>query len=130
MFLKKLIKNHIEALKFFLPLTPFGFHSAIAFSKKEAEIFKKLVNEPCEANAIEYIEHRKNKPAFTFTYTNQPSVWESLREKWNIINKSSRISYEMKKAIMDDLISQGLHLNNQKIIDNYNGENTGDSPVC
>ena len=82
---------------------------------------KKLVNNPCEEYAIEYIEHRKNKPTFSFTYSNHPSVWASLREKWNVINKSDRISYEMKKAIMDDLMWQGLHLNNQKIIDNYKG---------
>ena len=104
MFLRNLIKNHIVALKNFLPFTPFGFHTAISFAKKESEIFKKLVNDPCEANAIEYIEHRKNKPAFSFTYVNKPSIWESLREKWNIINKSNKISYEMKKAIMYDLI--------------------------
>ncbi|MBR1968860.1 MAG: hypothetical protein IKA17_00685 [Clostridia bacterium] len=125
MFLRNLIKNYIMALKNLSVFTPFGFHNALAFAKKEAEIFKKLVNDPCEVNAIEYIEHRKNKPAFSFTYVNQPSVWESLREKWNIINKSNRISYEMKKTIMDDLIGQGLHLNNQKIIDNY----TEDSSV-
>ena len=123
MLLKNLIKNHILALKNLSIFTPFGFHSAMSFAKKEAEIFKKLVNDPCEENAIEYIEHRKNKPTFSFTYVNRPSVWASLREKWKIINKSDRISYEMKKAIMDDLIWQGLHLNNQKIIDNYKGDN-------
>ena len=118
MFLKDLIKRYILVLKAF---SPFGFHSALSFSRKEGEIFKKLVNNPCEEYAIEYIEHRKNKPAFSFTFSNHPSVRASLREKWNIINKSDRISYEMKKAIMDDLMWQGLHLNNQKIIDNYKG---------
>ena len=122
MFLKNLIKNHIMALKNYHIFTPFGFHSALSFAKKETEIFKKLVNDPCEKNAIEYIEHRRNKPAFSLTFVNNPSVWASLREKWSIINKSDRISYEMKKAIMDDLIWQGLHLNNQKIIDNYKGD--------
>ena len=121
MFLKDLIKSYMSGLKSILAFSPFGFHSAMSFARKQNEIFKKLVNNPCEEYAIEYIEHRKNKPAFSFTYSNHPSVWASLREKWNVINKSDRISYEMKKAIMDDLMWQGLHLNNQKIIDNYKG---------
>lgn len=122
MFLKDLIKSYMSGLKSILAFSPFGFHSAMSFARKQNEIFKKLVNNPCEEYAIEYIEHRKNKPAFSFTYSNHPSVWASLREKWNVINKSDRISYEMKKAIMDDLMWQGLHLNNQKIIDNYKGD--------
>lgn len=126
MFLKDLIKRYISGFKSVSALSPFGFHSAYSFARKQNEIFKKLVNNPCEEYAIEYIEHRKNKPAFSFTYSNHPSVWAALREKWNVINKSDKISYEMKKAIMDDLMRQGLHLNNQKIIDNYKGSDTED----
>ena len=120
MFLKELIKNYISAFKLIPAFTPWGFHSALSFARKENEIFTRLVNDPCEEYAIEYIEHRKNKPAFSFTFSNHPSVWARVREKWHIINKSDRISYEMKKAIMNDLMGQGLYLNNQK-------KNTGDA---
>jgi len=123
MFLKDLIKSYMSGLKSILAFSPFGFHSALSFAKKEAEVFKKLVNDPCEQNAVEYIELRKIRPKFSLTYVNRPEVWASLREKWNIINHSDRISYEMKKAVMEDLVCQGLHLNNQKIIDNYNVSN-------
>ena len=119
MFLKNLIKNYLSMFKMVFALSPIGFHSAMSFAKKESEIFNRLVNDPCEENAIEYIELRKTKPAFSLTYSNHPAIWASLREKWNTINKSDKISYEMKKAIMDDLISQGLHLNDQRIINNY-----------
>ena len=122
MFLENLIKHWKSAFKMCISLSPFGFSSAVSFARKESELFKKLVNDPCEENAVEYIEHRKNKPAFSFTYSNHPSVWASLREKWYVINASDRISYEMKKAIMEDLMWQGLHLNNQKIINNYKGD--------
>ena len=69
MSLKELIKNYISMF------TPWGFHSALSFARKENEIFTRLVNDPCEEYAIEYIEHRKNKPAFSFTFANHPSVW-------------------------------------------------------
>ena len=119
MFFKMLINRFASLFKYSIAFTPWGFHSALSFAKKETAVFKKLVNDPCEENAVEYIELRKTRPKFSLTYVNRPEVWASLREKWNIINHSDRISYEMKKAVMEDLVHQGLHLNNQRIIDNY-----------
>lgn len=119
MLLKEIIKQHLASYKMLSAFMPWSWSRAMKFAKKENEIFTKLVNDPCEQNAIEYIEFRKTRPSFSLTFRNHPSVWAALREKWYKINKSDRISYEMKKAIMEDLQKQGLHLNNQKIIDNY-----------
>lgn len=123
MFFKSLIEYYKNAFKLKLALFPFGLSKAVSFAKEENRLFKELVANPCEENAKAYIELRKQKPTFSLTFANHPSVWARVREQWYIINKSNRISYEMKRAVMEDLMSQGLHLNNQKIIDNYNKPN-------
>ncbi len=121
MLIKMLIEHFKNAFKFRMAFSGFGVIKAVSFAREENQLFKNLVSDPCEENAIAYIELRKQKPAFSLTFANHPSVWARVREQWGIINRSDRISYEMKKAVMEDLMWQGLYLNNQKIIDNYKG---------
>ena len=105
---------------FFIIWIIFGFLKPVfSFSIKENVAFSNLVNNPCEENALNYIELMKNKPMFTFAEDNHPSSWAVLREKWYIINRSDKVPTDMKTEILDILIKKGLYLNNAKIIDNY-----------
>ena len=94
----------------------------IDFSKKENAAFSALVNNPNEANARAYIELYNNKPAATFLPDDNPNSWAVLREKWQIINHSSKIPSGMKKEIFGILTSRGLYVNNSNIINNFSGD--------
>lgn len=94
----------------------------IDFSKKENAAFNALVNNPNEANAIAYVNLQKNKPGATFLPEDNPNAWAVLREKWQIINHSDKISTSTKKEILNILMSKGLYVNNSKIVDNFSGD--------
>lgn len=89
------------------------------YAAEEDKLFKNLVNNPTKENASEYIELTHNKPKVTLLPTNNPSAWAVLREKWQIINHSDKIPTEMKKEILEYLVSRGLYVNNSKIVNNY-----------
>ncbi len=91
----------------------------IKYAAQENKLFQNLVNNPTKENASEYIELIRNKPTLTFLPDNNPSSWAVLREKWQIINHSSKIPAEMKKEIFGYLVSRGLYVNNSKIVNNY-----------
>ena len=54
-----------------------------------------------------------------FTVTNEPNVWNGLREIWDIINHSPNVSTELKHKTLATLRTKGMYIGSSKVIDNY-----------
>lgn len=105
---------------------------SIKFASQEKETFSNLVNNPNEENARAYVELMQKKPKITFLPDDNPNSWAVLREKWQIINHSNKISSGLKKEILNILIARGLYVNNSNIVNNYSGHDdfsTGDDEM-
>ena len=74
---------------------------SIKFASREKETFSNLVNNPNEENARAYVELMEKKPKITFLPDDNPNSWAVLREKWQIINHSNKISSGLKKEILN-----------------------------
>lgn len=54
-------------------------------------------------------------------FNNHPDNWNRIRKVWYVVNGSSKVTTETKKKFLEKLINRGLHLNETRVINNYDG---------
>lgn len=75
---------------------------------------KKLIEKFSNSVSNEQVE-KLIKMIRKYKLHNVPEVWNTLRAGFTLVNNSEEVSYELKKELMNVLLSKGVNLGNVKI---------------
>lgn len=95
-------------------LGPVGVIIMVVVSNKgDADRFQAVLNNPTEENVNIMINKMGG-------INNNPDTWNQYRGLWNVVNRSNKVTTPTKEKFLAQLMGCGLHVNNTKVIDNYN----------
>lgn len=109
-----LIGKILMIVGFIACLGPFGIIIMVVVSNKgDADRFQAVLNNPTEENVNIMINKMGG-------INNNPDTWNQYRGLWNVVNRSNKVTTPTKEKFLAQLMGCGLHVNNTRIIDNYN----------
>ncbi len=89
---------------------------AVACSFDMTKTLSEAEKNPNEENVLIMLEAWNR---IKLSVNNHPDTWQKLRNAWYKINGSPKVPTYLKKQVLEVFKRKGLHVSNDRIIDNY-----------